>query len=307
MFTQFAIRERLGEVFNRHQVEILSDIIFASYNDLVKTSDFNELKGIVADIALEVKGLAQAQKKTEERMEELTSAQKKTEERMEELTSAQKETQKEVTRLDKTMQELAQAQKETEARVSELAIAQKETEARISELAIAQKETQKEVTRLDKTMEELAQAQKETKEELRTLVISHKDLQKQVGGLSHTVGFRLEDESYKALPGLLEKDFGLIVKSPLKRRYIKDKEGRYIEINIIGEATQNGKKITIIGEGKSQISKADINDFIRKKIKRLNGVFDEIFPVLITYMTQEYDTEEYAQKKGIALYYSYDF
>lgn len=86
---------------------------------------------------------------------------------------------------------------------------------------------------------------------------------------------------------MLEKDFGIIVKEALKRRHIKDREDKYIEINIVGEATKNGKKIIIIGEAKTQLSKNNIDDFIRKKVKRLNGVFDEIFPVLITYMTQE--------------------
>ena len=49
------------------------------------------------------------------------------------------------------------------------------------------------------------------------------------------------------------------------------------------------------------------NEFIRKKVRRLEGRFKEIFPVLVTYMITESDVEEYVKNKGIALYYSYDF
>ena len=37
------------------------------------------------------------------------------------------------------------------------------------------------------------------------------------------------------------------------------------------------------------------------------GVYEEIFPIVVTYMISNPDVEEYAKEKGIALYYSYDF
>ncbi|HYY16386.1 MAG TPA: DUF3782 domain-containing protein, partial [Gammaproteobacteria bacterium] len=55
----------------------------------VQRVDFEELKAIVRD-------LAEAQKRTEERIEELAQAQKRTEERVEELAYAQKQTQDEL-------------------------------------------------------------------------------------------------------------------------------------------------------------------------------------------------------------------
>ena len=44
------------------------------------------------------------------------------------------------------------------------------------------------------------------------------------------------------------------------------------------------KKFTIIGESRSQLSKNDVNDFIRKKLSRFEGLFKEIFPVVVTDM-----------------------
>ena len=216
MQTAINLQKKLAQVFDPAQANVLSEVITEAYSELVKTSDFNELKGIV-------KELAEAQK-------ELTEAQK-----------------------------------------------------------------------------ELTEAQKRTEKELQDLVKEHKKTREQVGGLSNTVGYKLEDEAFKALPKLLKKDFKLVVQGRLKRRFIKDNKGKEIEINIIGQASRNGRKVTIIGESKSQLSKNGVNEFIRKKLKRLEGALKEIFPVLVTYMISEPDVEEYAKSKGIALYYSYDF
>ncbi len=122
-----------------------------------------------------------------------------------------------------------------------------------------------------------------------------------------TIGYRLEDEAFKALPRLLQKDYNIEVKGRLNRQYVADKKGRLLEVNIFGHATKEGKPVVIIGEGKSQLSTKDINHFIQRKLKQFEGVFDNIFPLLVTYMTSSPNVEKYARKKGIALYYSYDF
>ncbi|MCX7966815.1 MAG: hypothetical protein N2596_09345, partial [Syntrophorhabdaceae bacterium] len=139
----------------------------------VTKEDFSELKAIVKDLGIKTAELAEAQKRTEERVEELAQAQKRTEERVE---------------------ELAQAQKRTEKRV-----------------------------------EELAQAQKRTEEALTILTREHGITRKMLGGLSLTVGYRLEDEAFKALPQLLLENHGITVKGRLKRAFIKDKKNRDIE------------------------------------------------------------------------------
>ncbi|MEN3038869.1 MAG: hypothetical protein ABDI07_06935 [Candidatus Kryptonium sp.] len=115
------------------------------------------------------------------------------------------------------------------------------------------------------------------------------------------------NESYKHLPTLLERDFGIKIKARLKRGYVSDKEGNKIEVNIVGEGEKNGESIMIIGECKSQLSKNDVDDFVRKKLDRLKDVYARIFPVIVTHMISEPDVEEYLKTKGIALYYSYEF
>jgi hypothetical protein len=143
--------------------------------------------------------------------------------------------------------------------------------------------------------------------ELRQLVAEHKLMQKEIGGMSAALDYELADEAYRALPKLLKKDFGLVIRGRLKRQFLEDNKGKAIEVNIVGDAGKNGSRVTIIGESKSQLSKKGVNEFTRKKLRRLEGVLKEIFPVLVTHMVSEPDVEAYAKSKGIALYYSYDF
>ncbi|HDD05195.1 MAG TPA: hypothetical protein ENF51_01770 [Candidatus Aenigmarchaeota archaeon] len=290
--------------------------------ETVTKREFNELKEIVKELAqaqkrteerlgsLEeaIERLVQAQTRTEERLskleealERLAEAQTRTEERVEALAQAQRRTEEKVSSLEEAVEQLAQAQKRTEARVEELAQAQKRTEERLEELAHAQKRT-------EERLEELAQAQKRTEEELQKLIREHAKTREQVGGLSSTAGYILENEAMKALPALLREEFGLIVKGKLIRKFVKDRRGRDIEVNIIGEATKNGKKVVIIGEAKVQLSKNNVLEFLRKRIRALEEVFGEIFPILVTHMITQPDVEEYAQRHGIKrIYYSYEF
>jgi RNA polymerase-interacting CarD/CdnL/TRCF family regulator len=71
MLPQLELTHKLEMVFERPQAELLAEVITAAYTDLVKTSDFNELKAIVRD-------LAKAQQRTERRVEELAKAQQET-------------------------------------------------------------------------------------------------------------------------------------------------------------------------------------------------------------------------------------
>ena len=169
--------------------------------------------------------------------------------------------------------------------------------------------TKKEFNELKEIVKELAQAQKRTEKELQKLIKEHTKTREQVGGLSITVGYILENEAMKALPTLLLKEFGLKVEDRLVRKFIKDKRGRPIEINIIGKAIRNGERVVIIDEAKTQLSKNKVLEFLRKKIRPLEGVFkEEFFPILLTHMITQPDVEEYAYKNGIKrVYYSYEF
>jgi len=175
-----------------------------------------------------------------------------------------------------------------------------ELKAIVKELAEAQKRTEQRV-------EELAEAQKRTEEALQRLAQEHVETRRQLGGLAMTVGYTLGNEAFRALPELLHRDFGVVVRGRLKRQYVTDSEGGAIEVNIIGEASGEGQEVVIVGEAKSQLSRNDVDDFQRKKLNRLEGVFKKVFPVLVTHMITGPDVETYVKQKGMVLYYSYDF
>jgi hypothetical protein len=126
----------------------------------VEETSFTDLKDIV-------RALAQAQVRTEARVEELAQAQVRTEARLETLTAR-------VDTLTVRMEELAQAQVRTEARLETLAV-------RMEELAQAQLRTENEVTHLRRTVET------------------------QIGGLGARWGIQTEEAFRNAMKTILEE------------------------------------------------------------------------------------------------------
>lgn len=189
--------------------------------------------------------------------------------------------------LKKTVEIQSQNLKDLTSTVKELAEAQKRTEERLNLLA----------TRVD----ELAEA-------LKKLTDEHRKTREQVGGLSHTVGYVLENQAYKALPELLLKDFGVAVEGALIRDFIEISPNRYEEVNIFGRGRKNGTSILIIGEAKTQLKKIDIDSFL-KKVARIEKVLKgEKILLLVTHQVAHPSVINYAQDKGITkIYFSYQF
>ena len=219
------IKEKVKKVFSDEQAEVINEIVDI-VDQTVKVKDFNELKDIVRDIAIAQKELAEAQKRTEQKVEELAEAQKRTEQKV----------------------------------------------------------------------EELAEAQKRTEEELKELIKEHQKTREQIGGLSGTVGYYLEDLSYPSLPIVLKEDIGLEVEGYLERRFIEYPDGGEDEINIFGKGRIDGKQLYIIGEAKSQIGKRDVELFV-KVLKRVREYFGkDVLPVMVCYMIHP-KVEKYIKEK----------
>ena len=236
----------------------------------VTKTEFNELKEIV-------KELAEAQKRTEQRIEELAEAQRKTEQRVEELAKSQKE--------------LTEAQKRTEGRVSKL-------EKIVEELAEAQKKTEQRV-------EELAQAQKRTEQEIEKLTGELRLVKERLEGVSHSVGYSLENRSYKALPPLLKRDMGIEVKTPLIRKYIELPKGKIFQANIYGLAKKDGKEVVILGECKVRPSKKEVRRFLSKVKQFSDAEGKEVVPIIVAHDFPP-DMEKYLKEQGIKYYWSYE-
>ncbi len=282
MINTLKIYEELQEAMAPEAAQRIAKVMGTIYEDLQSTvskKEFGELTAVVQE-------LAEAQKRTALKVEELAEAQTRTALKVEEMAEAQ-------TRTALKVEELAEAQTRTALKVEEWAEAQTRIVLKVEKLAEAQRKTELELQTLVKSIGRLDRAQQET--------------QKELGGVSTSVGHRLEDISYKALPKLLKRDYGLSIKGGLRREYVKGKTGQFIEINISGKARRNDKEITIAGESKSRLSRKGVDEFLRKKVQRIAGVYPNLFPVMITYMIADHNVENYAKQKGVALYYSYDF
>jgi flagellar biosynthesis GTPase FlhF len=237
----------------------------------VTKNEFNELKAIV-------KELAEAQKRSEERLTrlenvvaELAEAQKRTEERLNELAEAQKRSEERLTRLENVVAELAEAQKRTEERLNEL-----------------------------------AEAQKKTERELEKLVGEHRKTREMVGNLQHTVGYVLEDRAFVGLPPLLKEDFGIEIVEALRRDYIEVYPGKYIEVNIIGKGKRDGRDVWIIGDCKTQLKKRDVDEFLKILKQIEESISGDKLPIIVTYQTSPL-VRNYIKERGLKLYFSYQF
>ncbi len=249
------LTRRFTRVFTTPQATVLAEAIHDSYADLVKTSDFNELKEIVRE-------LAKAQGRTEVRMDELAQAQGRTEVRMEELAQAQ-------TRTEVRMEELAQAQTRTEVRMEELAKAQSRTEVEIKNLAL------------------------------------------ELGGLSRSVSYSLENEAYRLLPAYLASNHDIVLEEKLVRTELGGEE-----VNIFALGRRNNTSIVLVGETKLQLDKrrgnrdalAQALDQLERKVKAVQPFHPdrEVVRLLVTHYARPAIKEE-AQKRNVIIAQSFEW
>ncbi|PJF48815.1 MAG: hypothetical protein D6709_05390 [Chloroflexi bacterium] len=265
--------QRLERAFPTEQAGVLAEVIYDAYDALVKASDFSELKATVTE-------LVEAQKRTEQRVAELAEAQKHT---------------------DQRVAELAEAQKHTDQRVAELAEAQKRTEQRVAELAEAQKHT-------DQRVAELAEAQRQTSDQLRDLIGVVRGLATEVGSLSRTMSYSLENEAYRLLPDLLRRNFGLEIEQKLVRTEINGEE-----INLFGRARRNGQTVLIVGESKLRLDmrsaeRQEVFEQLERKVAAVREAYpgQEIMPVLITHYARPAFLQE-AQARGVQVFQSFEW
>jgi uncharacterized protein (DUF3084 family) len=229
----------------------------------------------VTRLETSIERLAEAQRRTETRVEELaqgqaqlTEAQRRTETRLEELAQAQtrlaeaqRRTEARLEELAQAQTQLAEAQRRTEARLEELAQAQtqlaeaqRRTEARVEELAQAQTRLAEAQRRTEARVEELAQAQARTERAVQ-------ELARQVGGLSDTIGFTIEEMGRLRVHDYLERRGYAI--DAIDRRLFTTARGE-LELDLYAEGTSDGAPVLVVGEVKSRISEREARLFLDK-------------------------------------------
>ncbi len=263
---------RFTGVFDPNQAQVLADAISEIYGELARARDLRELKRVVQELAeaqkrteIRVEGLtarveelAEAQRRTEQRVEELAEAQRRTEQRVEELAEAQKRTEQRV-------EELAEAQKRTEQRVEGLAQAQEALAQALASLARAQEESQRQI-------QALARAQEESQRQIQELARQMVEVRRELGGLGRSMSYALENEAYRMLPSFLAEKHGIQVTQRLVRTYIGDEE-----INLFGRGRRDGKEVLIIGEVKVRLEEGRREDAL-EQLEEKARIVQEAYP-----------------------------
>ena len=311
---------RFTGIFDPNQAQVLADAISEIYGELARARDLRELKRVVQELAeaqkrteIRVEGLAarveelaEAQKRTEQRVEELTEAQKRTEQRVEELAEAQKRTEHRV-------EELAEAQKRTEQRVEELAEAQKRTEQRVEGLAQAQESLAQAMASLARAQEEsqrqiqkLARAQEESQRQIQELARQMVEVRRELGGLGRSMGYALENEAYRMLPPFLAEKHGIQVTERFVRTYIGDEE-----INLFGRGRRNGQEVLIVGEVKVRLEggrREDALEQLEEKARVVQEAYpgEELVLLLVTHHAHPRILQK-AQERGILVVQSFEW
>ena len=99
MLLQSEIVRKLQTAFEPQQVDILAEVLAMSYENLVKTSDFSELKAAVQEVVAVQKEVAVALRATAAEVQKLATSQQKTEEELGKLAVSQQKTEEEVRKL----------------------------------------------------------------------------------------------------------------------------------------------------------------------------------------------------------------
>ncbi len=303
MINTLRIYEELSQALEPQAARKLASVLGVIYEDLQQTvtkAEFNDLRQVVRE-------LAEAQKRTETRVEELAEAQKRTEIRVEELAEAQKRTEQALAQLTVRVDRLTERVDQLTEQMSRLTERVDRLTERVDQLAEQMTHLTARVDRLTERVDQLTEQMSRLTERVDRLTDRLDDTNRQVGGLAITIGYTLENEAYRALPPLLERDYGLVLTEPLRRGWLADAEGRDLEVNILGRGTRAGEPVWIIGESKSQLSANDVDRFLRRRVEALAPVCGKVFPVLVTHMVTARDVPEYARERGVALYYSYQF
>jgi chromosome segregation ATPase len=193
--------------------------------------------------------------------------------------------------LKEIVRDLAQAQARTETRVDTLAM-------RMEELAQAQ-------ARTERTVEKLAQGMDEFRQELT-------GLRQEVGGLSRTVGYALENEAYRALPQFLMRVHQLRVTERFVRTEIEGEEMDFLAHGVRAD----GRGVLIVGESKGRLderrglgeSAAQVLAALQRKVAAVGrahaGV--EIVPLLVTHYARPAFLEA-AREQGVIVAQSFEW
>jgi len=173
-------------------------------------------------------------------------------------------------------------------------------------LAEAQRKTEESVRELAQRMDRLTVAQEE-------MVQAMRGLRAELGGLSRSASYALENEAYRNLPALLERTLGIKLSSRMIRTEIADEE---INVLAFGSRLGNGREVVVVGEAKLQLDRRSggeeeferVVEQIRRKVEVIRNQYPdkEVLPILVTHFARPMYVQR-AEEQGITVVQSFEW
>ena len=218
-------------------------------------------------------------------------------------------TKEDFSELKSIVKDLATEQKQLAATVKDLSEAQKRTEIKVEELAHAQKRTELKLEALATTVKELADSQKAMQAAIIELAIGQKEIRAEVGGLSRSMSYAFENETYRFLPAVLQEKYGLQMQEKIVRAEIGGKE-----VNLFCRAERNGERVLIVGESKLRLDEGrlkkreDVFAELEEKVEAVRSEYGEaeIVRVLVTHFATKGFINK-AEENGVIVVQSHEW
>ena len=204
-------------------------------------------------------------------------------------------TKEDFSELKAIVQDIAVIQRRTELRLEEVADGQKQTDIKIGGLVDAQKQT-------DLKMGQLVDAQKQTDISMKKLALGLDATRSELGGLSRSVSYSLENEAYRQLPRYLLETHDITLTDRMVRFELEGEE-----INLFAKGSRNGKEFFIVGESELKLSSVGKLRQLEKKVSLVKKHYGgECLPLMITHFARP-QVMDAATKKGIIVVQSFEW
>jgi len=164
---------------------------------------------------------------------------------------------------------------------------------------------------LAQAQHELTLAQRDTDARLGKLIDVVSNLAQEMGGLSRSVSYSLENEAYRQLPAYLEAEYGIVLEERMVRTEIGGEE---IDLFALGQ--RDGAPIVLVGETKLQLDRRrggrDATVQVLAQLARKVDVVQPLYPerevvrLLVTHYARPAVHAE-AQKQGVIIVQSFEW
>ncbi len=219
---------------------------------LILTDELLEVPQQIREIRERVDLIYEAQQRTEGRVDrleialaELAEAQRRSEERLARL-------EEHGARLDKALAELAEAQRRSEERLARLEEHVARLDKALAELAEAQRRTEERVGRLEVALAELAEAQRRTEERVGAVERRLDRIERELAEFRNAFGSTVEEEAESVVQVILrQKGYRL-----LGDAFSLSWNGE-IDVVVAAEDPQ-GKKVWALVEAKARLGQRDV-------------------------------------------------